>query len=109
VWNGKFPGFCALLRCRTATNLNITCTVDVNIKLKGGSAKIMQPKYSIFYTTNLYVLNRQVKTCVLSQPFVTNQSRHQFLLIYSCLRISSLIVSHHLRTAVPSCTQKECI
>lgn len=97
MWNGEFPGFSALLRCCTATNVNSTCTVDVSIKLKEGSAKIMQPKNSMFYTITLYILNRRVKTCVLSQLYVSNQSKHQFLLIYSCLRISSLIVSHHLQ------------
>ena len=61
--------------------LILLCTVHVNIKLKGGSANIMQPQNSIFYNITSYALDRQVNTCVLSQVYVTNQSKHQFLLI----------------------------
>jgi hypothetical protein len=69
---------------RPLTQSNFPCTVDVNTKLKGGSANITQPQDPIFYTITPYVLDRHVKTRVLSQVYLSNQS-HQFLLMYSCL------------------------
>jgi hypothetical protein len=74
-----FLGFIDVLQ----HSCTLPCTVDVNIRLMEVQRTKFSQKNSIFYGITWYVLDRQVKTRVLSQVYVSNQSQYKFLLIYS--------------------------